>query len=372
MERKIGETFDFEGKTLQVKESERVCCDGCFFDGKCYSSRQEVAGHCEAVNRGDNKEIIFVEVREQQQDEQPQDEQPQETEEIKERKVGEVFEYQGKKLRVEEIKNGGCDGCFFDGQLPSFCNKLTLAGHCESEYRTDKKEVIFVEITEEQLQEQPQELNLCEILKYCPDGETFWSPMLGDVKLYDINQEAKMVDVKLENGETWNFNSDGTISFGGTTTSPEIMLYPSREQRDWMQVKYEKKLPKTWEEFCKNYPRKKDEAYLDLGSQIFIFPQDYEYRTEDTDKNILPSKQAAEAHLALMQLHQLRDAWREGWLPDWEDGGQNKYVIAPDKGEFEIWQYHTVSRFLAFQDEKRADEFKDCFIDLIRKAGDLI
>ena len=292
MERKIGETFDFEGKTLQVKESERVCCDGCFFDEKCYSLRQEVAGHCEAVNRGDNKEVIFVEITE---------EQPQE------------------------------------------------------------------------LTEQPQKLNLCEIMKYCPEGEPLYSPMLGDVKLYDINQEAKMVDVELESGDTWNINADGTITFGNVT-SQEIMLYPSREQRDWTKVKYEKnkELPKTWEEFCKNYPRKKDEAYFDMCSQICIFPQDYEYRTEDTDKNLLPSKQAAEAHLALMQLHQLRDAWREGWLPDWNDGGQNKYVIAYDKGEFEIWQYHTVSRFLAFQDEKRADEFKDCFIDLIRKAGDLI
>ena len=68
MERKIGETFDFEGKMIQVKESERVCCDGCFFDEKCYSSRQEVAGHCEAVNRGDNKEVIFVEITEEQQE----------------------------------------------------------------------------------------------------------------------------------------------------------------------------------------------------------------------------------------------------------------------------------------------------------------
>lgn len=289
MERKIGDTFDFEGKTLQVKESERVCCDGCFFDGKCYSSRQEVAGHCEAVNRGDNKEVIFVEVREQQQD------------------------------------------------------------------------------------EQPQKLNLCEILKYCPEGEPLWSPMLGDVKLYDINQEAKMVDVELESGDTWDINADGTITFG-SVTSQEIMLYPSREQRDWTQVKYEKKkkLPKTWKKFCENYPRKKDEAYFDMGSQICIFSQDYEYRTEDTDKNIMPSKQAAEAHLALMQLHQLRDAWREGWLPDWKDDEQNKYVIAPDKGEFMIWEYHTISRFLAFQDKKRAGEFKDCFIDLIKQAGDLI
>ena len=303
MERKIGDTFDFEGKILQVKKSERVCCDGCFFDGKCNSLRQEVAGHCEAINRRDNKEVIFVEITEEQPQEQTeqQDEQPQEQ------------------------------------------------------------------------AEQPQGLNLCEILKYCPEGEPLYSPMLGDVKLYDINQEAKMVDVELESGDTWNINADGTITFGNVT-SQEIMLYPSREQRDWTKVKYEKnkELPKTWEQFCKNYPRKKDEAYFDMCSQICIFPQDYEYRTEDTDKNLLPSKQAAEAHLALMQLHQLRDVWREGWLPDWKNSVQRKYVIKNIDGEFLISLHYNSRCFLAFQDDKRADSFRNCFIDLIRKAGDLI
>lgn len=299
MERKIGETFDFEGKTLQVKESECVSCDGCFFDEKCYSLRQKVAGHCEAINRGDNKKVIFVEITEEQPQEQTE---PQEQ------------------------------------------------------------------------AEQPQELNLCEILKHCPQGETFWSPMLDGVKFSDIDDERQMIIVETVKGHfTWEINADATISID-EVTSPEIMLYPSKEQRDWTQVKYEKKkeLPKTWEEFCKNYPRKKDEAYFDMCSQICIFSQDYEYRTEGTDKNLLPSKQAAEAHLALMQLHQLRDVWREGWLPDWNDGDQNKYVIVPNEGEFKIYEYHTISRFIAFQDEKRADEFKDCFIDLIKQAGDLV
>lgn len=288
-----------------------------------------------------------------------------------ERKIGETFEFKGKKLQVKKSESVSCYGCFFAGQ----CGPLRkeVAGECQFEFRTDKKEVIFVEITEEQQTEQPQGLNLCEILKYCPEGEPLWSPMLGDVKLYDVNQEAKMVDVELESGDTWDINADGTITFGNVT-SQEIMLYPSREQRDWTKVKYEKKkeLPKTWEKFCEDNPRKKNEAYFDLCSKICIITQDYEYRDKYTDKNLLPSKQAAEAHLALMQLHQLRDAWREGWVPDWKDGNQKKYVIAYDKGEFEIWQYRTVSRFLAFQDEKRADEFKDCFIDLIKQAGDLI
>ena len=73
-----------------------------------------------------------------------------------------------------------------------------------------------------------------------------------------------------------------------------------------------------------------------------------------------------------MQLHQLRDAWREGWVPDWEDDNQKKYVICCIDGEFSIRERWTIRHFLAFQDEKRMDEFMDCFIDLIRKAGDLI
>lgn len=30
MERKIGQTFEYEGKKLQVKESASFSCDGCF------------------------------------------------------------------------------------------------------------------------------------------------------------------------------------------------------------------------------------------------------------------------------------------------------------------------------------------------------
>ena len=152
-----------------------------------------------------------------------------------ERKIGETFEYEGKKLKVVEEERNVCFDCyFFDGV---YCQKTGReCGSCEQRERADYKPVIFVEV-----HEQPQELNLCEILKYCPDGETFWSPMLGDVKFYGIELNRKLVNVILENGEIWNINADGTITFGGTTTSPEIMLYPSREQRDWTKVKYEKK-----------------------------------------------------------------------------------------------------------------------------------
>lgn len=293
-----------------------------------------------------------------------------------ERKIGETFEFEGKKLIVNEIKSG-CKGCFFDGKCRV---ELTeIVGVCGATERTDKKDVIFVEVQEQQPQkaEQPQELNLCEILKYCPQGETFWSPIIGAVSFSRIDDGR--VFFKSAYGTEWDFNPDSTITFRfderNKQTSPEPMIFPSREQRDWSKVRFEtpiEKLPKSWQEFCETHEVQKGEAYIKDISTIYKAENTGDTRDMNADKNILPSEQACRQHLALMQLHQLRDCWRDGWVPDWNDGDQNKYVIALNEGEFKIYEYHIISRFLAFQDEKRADEFKDCFIDLIKQAGDLI
>lgn len=287
-----------------------------------------------------------------------------------ERKIGETFEFEGKKIKVKEAVCCECDGCILDGKCTR--DNRSITGHCEGIERDDSTEVIFVEVQEQPQDEQPK-LNLCEILKHCPQGEMFWSPMLGDVELRKINYEAKRICVIEKKGSQWWINADATMTFGGIT-SVELMLYPSREQRDWTTVKYEpkKKLPKTWEEFCERNPIRDGEYFVSDCCNIITPRKDAGTRYENRDRNILPSKQAAEAHLALMQLHQLRDAWREGWLPDWNNDNQCKYAITKLRSEYEVHEYKVSSFFLSFQDEKRADEFKDCFIDLIRKAGDLI
>ena len=177
-----------------------------------------------------------------------------------ERKIGETFEFEGKKLQVVETANNLCFDCyFFDGVN---CQRTEReGGECSDSKRADYKPVIFVEVKDEQPQEQAEQpqLNLCEILKDCPQSEPFWSPLLGGVKFHDINQKRNFIVISLENGETWDINADGTITFGDVT-SPEIMLYPSKEQRDWTKVKYEPKKerfdPKTLKAFdrvlCKN------------------------------------------------------------------------------------------------------------------------
>ena len=130
-------------------------------------------------------------------------------------------------------------------------------------------------------------------------------------------------------------------------------------------------LPKTWDEFCEQNLIKKGEYFLNSFSTSEQGTCET-IRHKDSDRNILPSEQAAEQHLALMQLHQLRDCYRQGWTPDWNNSIQNKYVIYNLEGKFTISPYYCHSHFLAFQNEKRAEEFLTNFRDLIGQAGDLI
>ena len=83
-------------------------------------------------------------------------------------------------------------------------------------------------------------------------------------------------------------------------------------------------LPKTWEEFCRQNKIEKNECYLDACS--CIEKALIRERCEDSDRNVLPNKQVAEQHLVLMQLHQLRDCYRQGWEPNWNDN-YDKYII---------------------------------------------
>ena len=125
--------------------------------------------------------------------------------------------------------------------------------------------------------------------------------------------------------------------------------------------------PKTWEEFCKQNEIKKNEYYLDTSSCIIVISDSKRY--SGSDRNLLPSKEAAEAHLALMQLHQLRDCYRQGWIPD---DNHDNYLILNNKGKYNISLNNWTSHFLTFQDRERAEEFLDNFRELIEQAGDLI
>ena len=132
-------------------------------------------------------------------------------------------------------------------------------------------------------------------------------------------------------------------------------------------------LPETWEEFCKMKNINKYESYIELNSQCDELGEvsDGMERNPHGDRNILPSEKAAEQHLALMQLHQLRDCYRQGWVPDCEKD-DNKYCIFISFNILKIDSFNAFSHFLSFQSKEIAEEFLNNFRDLIEQAGDLI
>lgn len=130
---------------------------------------------------------------------------------------------------------------------------------------------------------------------------------------------------------------------------------------DILNIKVER-LPKTWEEFCENNPVSDKEACIAYNSNITIVSS--RPRGSAVDRNTLPSYEAAKAHLALMQLHQLRDCYRGNI--------DSTYCYSIIRGVFAPVVVHDNTRFLSFPTKKMAKEFLTNFKDLIEEAGDLI
>jgi len=127
-------------------------------------------------------------------------------------------------------------------------------------------------------------------------------------------------------------------------------------------------LPKTWEEFCGDNPIKKNEYFIDEYGEITYAAE--KHRATNL-KNILPNKETAEAFLALMQLVQLRDCYRQGGKPNWSQP-YKRYCIYCEYNRVFPFDNTFNSRVLSFQSEETRDEFLKNFRDLIEKAKELI
>lgn len=130
------------------------------------------------------------------------------------------------------------------------------------------------------------------------------------------------------------------------------------------------KLPETWEEFCYDYKIQEEECYINTDAEIKKAVSSRN-RLIYGDSNVLPNKQAAEAHLALIKLHQLRDCYRQGWKPDYL-GESRKWYITKYYNRPVVSTTCNFSEFLSFQSKEIAKEFLNNFRDLIEQAGDLI
>ena len=159
--------------------------------------------------------------------------------------------------------------------------------------------------------------------------------------------ETRFIEISLDTAKRW-YEQGGELKDMALGAYSEQELIGSR-------------LPKTWDEYCAKHGEVGDKIKASLNTAYMTINK---YTFSDYNQ--------AQAHIAKMKLHLLRDEYRNGWKPDWKDGNLGKYVIESSEGECYVAIYIHISSFLAFQDEKTANEFLTNFHELIEQAGDLI
>lgn len=177
------------------------------------------------------------------------------------------------------------------------------------------------------------------------------------LKSYKEMKEERNITLTLEKAKEW-YKKGGELKEIALQAFTETELNP---------------LPRSWEEFCEKYSKIDDKEYfIDSDSniiQVTAVVSNY-CRLQNGDRNICPSIKSAEAHLAMIQLEQLRNCWWNGWEPEWNNC--EKYVIKWDKNDLIVFTARNIHAFLVFPTREMAEEFLKCFRDLIEKAGDLI
>ena len=129
-------------------------------------------------------------------------------------------------------------------------------------------------------------------------------------------------------------------------------------------------LPKTWEGYCILNPRKTGEYYISSLSSVRKI-EGRGLRSYTLDKNAFTSEEVARQHIAFMQLHRLRDCYRQGWTPNFLDDSR-KWCIIKNNNILSVDWGINYSVFLSFQTKELAKQFLNNFEDLIEQAGDLI
>lgn len=137
----------------------------------------------------------------------------------------------------------------------------------------------------------------------------------------------------------------------------------------------ERKLPKSWEEFCEMFPMKIPYNFgikkQDLYSDDVVFLQSYNNRLIEEMGKFTGNYIIAETFLALCQLIQLRDCYNGDWVPGWTNSEEAKFVIDMYQGDVTTYSYNSAMSFLYFKTKELRDEFLRYFRPLIEKLKPL-
>ncbi len=126
----------------------------------------------------------------------------------------------------------------------------------------------------------------------------------------------------------------------------------------------EKKLPKTSKEL-----NEVSGYWIDTDS---VIGGQLTEKAHSHAKNIFPTKELAEAALALAQLLQLRDRYNDDWISDWKNDVLLKFVITQNSNTLRAYNTFSNNHVLTFKTKELRDEFFKNFKDLLEIAKSLL
>lgn len=159
----------------------------------------------------------------------------------------------------------------------------------------------------------------------------------------------RQIELTIETATRWYNGCDKELKALALQTFPELE---------------KKELPKSWEEL----------GFIELGYHVTTNSEVIGgggYSNCPENYNAFATKEQAEASLALAQLSQLREVYRDGWKPNWSNG-LSKHSIRFWEGVVSKISSEYVDVFLSFQSEEVRDLFLKNFRDLIEQAKPLM
>ena len=261
-----------------------------------------------------------------------------------ERKIGEIFKYEGNWYQCVEPKNVIGDLCKLCGMRCSFIRRYKIP-ECRVDFRSDGKYVIFKKL---EPVGDPYPLYGHIVQRYAGITSPFVLPR-EPYACFNLSNNTIDIEVKQDKENTEDMETNEK-----TMPVPDGWEFDHLGERGNIVLKEKKKeLPKTWLKCLKCV---NDLELIDTGNYL------------------LPCG-LGKPMLALCQLLVCRNAWwkRLGWKPDWKNTKEYKWSIHAYSDRTVTSSDHSgYGRILAFPDAGTAEEFHYTFKDLIEEAKELL
>lgn len=127
---------------------------------------------------------------------------------------------------------------------------------------------------------------------------------------------------------------------------------------------------KSWDEYCQNHPETKEDYYISTTGKICSLDRDINFPADR--KNLLRTKEDAEAILTLIQIMRLH----EDWVGTWKPGPKDEMwweLRSPESDKISlVASTKNNCCLLSFKTRETADNFRNCFHESLKKISKFI